>query len=74
MSQIEELYCAWVENIRNPRELDIAYKNVLYMLSQMVGKEKAYQIDEMYMNCVNMEQMQAFKAGFQRATALWKEC
>lgn len=63
MSQIEKLYREWSEEQINSEEL-----------TGKLSFQKFNEIDELIMDCVIAERIEAFKGGFQQATAIWKEC
>ena len=75
MNQIENLYYIWQENSGpDPEEFCEIISKVNKELDRLVGSKKAGEIDEMYTDCLNISTLEAFKAGFRQATALWKEC
>ena len=74
MSQIEELYHTWRESGPDPEELRQLYSTAAELLNKSVEKEIANKIDSLYTDCVSIESLEAFKAGFRQAMLLWKEC
>lgn len=74
MSQIEELYHTWQESGPDPDELHRLYSKAAELLNKSVKKEMAAEIDSLYTDCVGIESLEAFKAGFRQAMLLWKEC
>ena len=74
MSQIESMYYEWSDKTGDSEELTIAYKTLADKLTEMLGKSEFNKIDDMIMECVQIERLASFKGGFQQATAIWKEC
>ena len=74
MSQIEKIYREWSEEQIDSEELTAIYGKITEELREKLGFQKFNEIDKLIMNCVIAERIEAFKGGFQRATAIWKEC
>lgn len=74
MSQIEKLYREWSEEQINSEELTAIYRRIEKELRGKLSFQKFNEIDELIMDCVITERIEAFKGGFQQATAIWKEC
>lgn len=74
MSQIQDMYYDWAEDHADSSELSKAYKKLSDTLTGMVGEQKYDEIDDLVMQCVELEKSSAFKGGFQKATMIWKEC
>lgn len=74
MSRLEEMYYDWSENQMDSRELLTAYGKLSDKLKAVLKKEELNEIDEIIMNCVVMERLEAFRGGFKQATEIWKEC
>lgn len=74
MSQIEKLYREWSEEQINSEELTAIYRRIEKELRGKLSFRKFNEIDELIMDCVIAERIEAFKGGFQQATAIWKEC
>ena len=68
MSQIQNMYYDWAEN-----HADSAYKKLSDTLTEMIGPKKSSEIDDLVMECVELEKSAAFKGEFIEATMLWKE-
>lgn len=43
-------------------------------LTKQIGKEKYSKFEDLIMDCILCERLEAFKGGFKQATSLWKEC
>lgn len=73
MNQIEVLYREWSEEHADSKEITAIYRKIADELKEKLGFQKFNEIDELIMKCVVAEQIEAFKGGFQQATAIWKE-
>lgn len=73
MSQIQNMYYDWAENHADSAELSNAYKKLSDTLTEMIGPKKSSEIDDLVMECVELEKSAAFKGEFIEATMLWKE-
>lgn len=74
MSQLENIYNNWSDETRDSEELTIAYRKLSDKLTELIGASEFNEIDNMIMECVNIERFASFKGGFRYATAIWKEC
>lgn len=74
MSQIEKIYREWSEEQTDSEELTAIYRKIADELKEKLGFQKFNEIDELIMECVIAERIEAFKGGFQQTTAIWKEC
>lgn len=74
MSQIENMYYDWSDKTGDSEELTTAYRKLSDKLTELLGVSKFNEIDDMIMECVQIERLASFKGGFQQATAIWKEC
>ena len=73
MSQIQNMYYDWAENHADSAELSNAYKKLSDTLTEKIGPKKSSEIDDLVMECVELEKSAAFKGEFIEATLLWKE-
>lgn len=74
MNQIEVLYREWSEDHADSESTTAIYRKIADELKEKLGFQKFNEIDELIMECVIAERLEAFKGGFQQATAIWKEC
>ena len=74
MNQIEILYREWSEGHTDSKRVTEIYEKIADELKEKLGFQKFNEIDELIMDCVIAEKLEAFKGGFQQATAIWKEC
>ena len=73
MNQIRNMYYDWADAHADSIEVQEAYKKLSDVLEECVGKQKYNEIDDLVMQCVELEKSSAFKGGFQTATMIWKE-
>lgn len=64
MSQIEKLYREWSEEQINSEELTAIYRRIEKELRGKLSFQKFNEIDELIMDCVIAERIEAFKGGF----------
>lgn len=77
MSQIEELYCDWVNKQPCSSESNEAYDKIMDIIESFAGSLEIGIYNEIYCAITGYAytgEIEAFKAGFRQATALWKEC
>lgn len=74
MSKLDELYIMWSEENGDSADLKKAYNDLSERMEKIVGADLYNELDNLIMECVILERMEAFKGGFHQATAIWKEC
>ena len=74
MEQIEKIFYDWANDQTDSRELKTMYGKLEDALTKQVGKEKYSKFEDLIMDCILYERLDAFKGGFKQATAIWKEC
>lgn len=65
MDKIENMYNDWICKKRDSDELKQKYKKLTDTLSNLLGFSKFNEIDDMIMECVIIESLESFKAGFE---------
>ena len=74
MEQIEKIFYDWANDKTDSRELKTMYGKLEDALIKQIGKEKYSKFEDLIMDCILCERLEAFKGGFKQATAIWKEC
>lgn len=68
------IFYDWADDQTDSCELRSMYRNLKDKLTEQIGREKYYEFEDLFMDCVICERLEAFKGGFKQATTIWKEC
>ena len=74
MEQIEKMFYDWTDDQTDSCELRAMYVKLEDELTKQIGKEKYSKFEDLIMDCILCERLEALKGGFRQATSLWKEC
>ena len=72
MEQIEKIFYDWTDDQTDSCELRTMYVKLEDELTKQIGKEKYSKFEDLIMDCILCERLEAFKGGFKQATSLWK--
>lgn len=73
-NRLKKIFYDWTDDQTDSCELRTMYVKLEDELTKQIGKEKYSKFEDLIMDCILCERLEAFKGGFKQATSLWKEC